>query len=119
MKLLSYTREAVLLGDDAADGLMAYASRLSSLGLTNIVELRVLTLSGEPADASFMLTPGAPLMALSHTCEYQEPDNAERVAVMLADALGRDTATLLPPVPGEDLIFGDMDFNALFDHGPA
>lgn len=115
--MVSYAREPVLLGDDAADGLMAYASRLSSLRLTENIQLRVLTLAGAPAAAGFMLTPGAPLMTLSHECEYPEPDNVDQVAFMLGASAG-GVAALLPEPWNDSVIFSETDFDPRFERKP-
>jgi len=111
MKLLTYARESVLLGDAAADGLMAYAARLASLRLTDAVRLRVLTVGGSSAMAAFLLTPGVQLMTVTVESPYAEPDNEAEVAT-----LRRRTADIVVAVvledQGRDAIFDDIEFAA-------
>ena len=116
MKSLAYAQERVLIGDDAADGLMAYAVRLASLRLTEAIELHVLSASGDPVTAGLLLTPGASLMTATVTSAYAEPDNAELIDYMHQEMTGSVVGTA-PDERAGDAVMDDMDVQSWFALG--
>jgi len=115
MKSLAYAHQQVLIGDAAADGLLAYAAKLGTLRKTEAIQLRVLTLTGEPALAGFLLTPGAPLMTQTVTSEYAEPDNNTSVDYMQRELAHLGAGYPLPEAWGVEVAVDDMDFDSWYE----
>lgn len=82
MKHVTYSNKSLLFGDEAADVLMEYAALLAHLGDADKVDVRAITSEGAETVATFLLDPGANLMAESATVQVEEPDNAEAIAYM-------------------------------------
>jgi hypothetical protein len=107
MKHITYAEKSLLLGDDAADALIAYAAALATHGRVDGVTLRALGSDGDEVDATFLLTAGAPLMAETSTTRLPEPDNADAIARMRAE-----TDRMVSPEP---VTPGDADWHAAMD----
>jgi hypothetical protein len=107
MKHITYAEKSLLLGDDAADALIAYAAALATHGRGDGVTLRALSSDGDEVDATFLLTAGAPLMAETSTTRLPEPDNADAVTRMRSE-----TDRLVSPEP---VTAGDADWIAEMD----
>jgi hypothetical protein len=107
MKHITYAEKSLLLGDDAADALIAYAAVLATHGRGDSVTLRALSSDGDEVDATFLLTTGAPLMAETSTTRLPEPENADAVARMRTE-IGRMESP-------EPVTAGDADWNAEMD----
>jgi hypothetical protein len=112
MKMLTYARRSVLVGDETADAVIAYAARLASLRQTETILLRVLSPRGRPAIAEVLLTPGAELMTLSVRARWAEPDNDTQVAHMRRETV-RTVGAPEPGGAGEAVIFDDTEFDSL------
>ena len=83
MKHLSFSDKTVFVGDAAASALLAYAARLADSGRADTVDLNVIGPDGHLVVATFLLDPGASLMAEdADDAAFDEPDNSEAIAVM-------------------------------------
>lgn len=82
MKHITYSEKSLLIGDTAADMLIHYAAVLTQNGLADSVEVKAVSSDGDNVIATFLLGPGAPLMAETAHTHMAEPDNAEITAYM-------------------------------------
>jgi hypothetical protein len=83
MKHLTFGDKALFVGDAAADTLLEYAARLADAGRADTVELEAIGPDGHSVTATFLLDPGASLMAeTADDSAFQEPDNAAAVERM-------------------------------------
>jgi hypothetical protein len=107
MKHITYAEKSLLLGDDAADALIAYAALLATHGRGDSVTLRALSSDGDEVDATFLLTAGAPLMAETASRRLPEPENADAVARMRVQIDRMESP--------EPVTASDADWNAEMD----
>ena len=89
MKLVTFGERRLFLGDDAADALARYAATLSARGSADTVTLNVIGSDGHAVAATLVLNQGVTLIAETAAYAFEEPDNAETVAYMVA-AMGPD-----------------------------
>jgi hypothetical protein len=82
MKHITYSDKSLMVGDEAADTLLAYAAALADAEHADTVTLAGIGATGENVDATFLLDAGSNLMAESVASTLPEPDNAEVVARM-------------------------------------
>ena len=81
---------AVLVGDDAADALMAFARFVAREGGAEIAALRVINPEGNTVEASFLLNGGTAIMVETADAPLEEPDNGDTVARLRAKIAARD-----------------------------
>ncbi|MHA7987383.1 hypothetical protein ACX9R5_16425 [Rathayibacter sp. CAU 1779] len=84
MKELIFCGTPVLIGDEAADTLVAYAATLNRVGRSDNVELRALTTEGHDISVRYLLNSAATLMTQSTTMAALEPNNRQSVRYMKA-----------------------------------
>ncbi|WP_285113704.1 hypothetical protein [Leifsonia sp. fls2-241-R2A-40a] len=91
MRHVTYADQSLLIGDEAADLLMRYATALGQSGGADAVTLRALGSDGNDVDATFLLGPGSVLMVETANTETPEPDNLAVTAYLRerVDALTR------------------------------
>jgi len=80
MKHLAYAEKSLLVGDDAADLVLEYASALSNRGVSDTVELNAFGADGGEVVATLLLGQGAPVMAESTVTSMAALDNSDTVA---------------------------------------
>ena len=82
MKHITFGDKSLLVGDQATDLLLQYASLLASESNADTVTLRAIGPDGNETEATFLLDTGVPLMAETTISSLPELDNAEAVAYM-------------------------------------
>ncbi len=82
MKHITFGDKSLLVGDQAADLMIEYASLLSSNGDSDTVTLHAVGPDGNEADATFLLDTGTPLMIETTNSSMPEPDNSDAVSYM-------------------------------------
>ena len=83
MKHVTYSDKNLMVGDAAADALIAYATALAIARTADSVQINALGTEGEPVVATFLLDTGAPLMVETSPSTLDEPDNDEATAYMI------------------------------------
>lgn len=76
MKHVTYADKSLLIGDATADTLIRYAAALTQHGTADSIEVQAISSDGDAVTATFLLGPGAPLMAETTTNTLPDPDNA-------------------------------------------
>lgn len=94
-----YADKTHLVGDDVADGLVAYARALAITSGSDAVTIRAIDSHGNEVEATFLLNPSTIMMVESTNSEMVAPSNDEVVA-----ELRKATSLLLDahPVQPED-----------------
>ncbi|WP_150307697.1 hypothetical protein [Planctomonas psychrotolerans] len=82
MKHVTYADKSLLVGDEAANVLLAYAAVLARNNNADTVDIRAISSEGNSTTATFLLDAGAPLMAETINSPLPEPDNTDAVAYM-------------------------------------
>jgi hypothetical protein len=82
MKHVTYADKSLLMGDEAADTLLEYASALVNAGKADTVDVHAFGEDGQEVVATFLLETGAPVMAETTHTSMKEPDNWEAIAYM-------------------------------------
>jgi len=100
VKHVTYAEKSLLMGDEAADLLMRYATLLGQRGSTDSVTVAALGADGNDVEAAFLLGPGAALMIETANTATPEPDNTDAVRY-LADRID-ELAQPNVVVPSED-----------------
>ena len=77
MKHVTYADKNLMVGDETADTLIAYATALAVAKTADSVQINALGTEGEPVVATFLLDTGAPLMVETSPSTLDEPDNVE------------------------------------------
>ncbi|MEV8214674.1 hypothetical protein [Leifsonia sp. NPDC077715] len=75
MKHVTYGEKSLLVGDEAADLLMSYATVLGRNASTDSVTLRAIGPDGNETDATFLLNPSTTMVIESTNGSGSEPDN--------------------------------------------
>ncbi|MGH1548022.1 hypothetical protein ACRAWB_02115 [Leifsonia poae] len=75
MKHVTYGDKSLLVGDEAADLLMSYATVLGRNNSTDSVTLRAMGVDGNEVDATFLLNPSTTMVIESTNGSGSEPDN--------------------------------------------
>jgi hypothetical protein len=75
MKHVTYAEKSLLIGDEAADLLMSYATVLGRTHGTDSVTLQAIGIDGNEVGATFLLNPSANLMVETTNTTATEPDN--------------------------------------------
>jgi hypothetical protein len=92
MKHVTYGDKPLLMDDETADWLLAYARALGATGGSDSVTVRGLDTSGNEVEAAMLLNSSTALVAETTAGSTQAPRNDEVVAYMR-----ERTATLLSP----------------------
>jgi hypothetical protein len=79
MKHISFGDKNLLVGDEAADLLMEYATLLANLSKADSVELHAFGADGQEVTVSFLLDAGAILSTETTHTSMNEPDNHEAI----------------------------------------
>jgi hypothetical protein len=82
MKHVTYGEKSLLVGDEAADLLIRYASLISEHRGSDVVTLHAIGADGNDVDASFLLNSATNLMVESASTEASEPDNRLEVGYL-------------------------------------
>ncbi|MGN6127381.1 MAG: hypothetical protein ACTHON_12490 [Humibacter sp.] len=82
MKQLVVAGAGFLLGDDAADTVVDYATVLTRLSSADAIELRARTVDGRDTTVYFVLNSATSVLALSVADDGSEPDNRAPVSYM-------------------------------------
>ena len=90
MKHVTYGERSLLVGDEAADLLMSYATVLGRNNNTDSVTLRAVGADGNEEDATVLLNPSTTMMIESTNSTGSEPDN-ELVAEYMREGINRMT----------------------------
>jgi hypothetical protein len=99
MQVVTYWGKPLMVGNDAATALMAYAASLATTGNADSVTLTGIGEDGDEVDATMLVGQGCPLIAESTRSGFPEPDNAH----VTADIRSRTSRLSDPePIPHED-----------------
>jgi hypothetical protein len=114
MKHVTYSEKSLLIGDEAADLLLEYASALVNVGRGDTVDVHAFGSDGQEVVATFLLEAGAPLMAETTHTSMNEPDNWEAIAYMREhiDLLTKQPPTVAHESPDTLRSVGDLDLDA-------
>ncbi|MGO4536792.1 hypothetical protein [Leifsonia sp. 2MCAF36] len=82
MKHVTYSDKSLLVGDDAADLLMSYATVLGRTDGTDTVTVHAIGVDGNEVDATFLLNPSTIMMIETANTGVEEPDNEYAVEYM-------------------------------------
>jgi hypothetical protein len=82
MKHITYGDKSLLLGDETADLLLEYAALLTSEADGDTVTVNAVSSDGDEVSASFLLGPGATMMAETAHTSLPEPDNRAALEYM-------------------------------------
>jgi len=95
MKNVTFADKSLLIGDEAADLLLEYATALANATRADAVRVRAISSTGEAVEATLLLDPGAVLMAETTTTPTPEPDNGATISYMRdrIQRLSRSTST--------------------------
>jgi hypothetical protein len=97
MKHVTYAEKSLLVGDEMADALLAYAAQLACDGHSDAVNVRAISGDGDEVMATFLVGAGAPLMAETSTTTLPEPDNADLVVRIRAHVQRRRSPAAIEP----------------------
>jgi hypothetical protein len=114
MKHILFADKTILLGDDAADALVAYAVALGANQTADRVEYTGIGADGATIQVSFLLNSGASLVSETTPSELPEPDNHEEVQRIQAR-----TEALVgshPVQPGDGELTSDFDAESALDY---
>ena len=109
MKHVTYAQKSLLLGDDIADELLAYAAQLADSGSADNVEVHGVGVDGEEVIATFVLGNGIDLMAETTRSELPEPDNSTALAYIRERSQAIHSVETHVPVATKPSEFGDLD----------
>lgn len=99
VKHVMYADKTHLVGDDVADGLVAYARALAITNGSDAVTIRAIDAHGNEVEATFLLNPSTIMMVESTNSSVIAPHNEA-----LVEELRKATSSLLDahPVQPED-----------------
>lgn len=107
MKHILFADKTILVGDDAADALVAYGVALAAHRTADRVDYTGIGADGATVEVSFLLNSGAALVVETTPSEIPEPDNHDEVARVRART---EALTGAHPVqPGDQSITSDFD----------
>lgn len=111
MHHLTLAQKSLLIGDEVADLLLAYAALVAERGGGDHVTVRAIGIDGEEVSAQVLLNSGTTLVAESTTSHFPEPDNEELIVYIRArlDFFGllpgegppTDIGRIADPPPGQ------------------
>jgi hypothetical protein len=110
MKHVTYAEKSLLVGDDAADLMMKYASELANGGMSDTVSLNALGADGDEVVATLLLGQGAPLMAETSTTSLAALDNTEAVQYMREKLMQLADPHHAQPAQAPELRHTDEDY---------
>jgi hypothetical protein len=110
MKHITFGEKSLLVGDAAADALLEYAAFLASDARGDTVEIRAIGSDGDDVTATFLLGPGATLMAETANTNLPEPDNTAALEYM-RNAQLRPSAS---PTAVSDDAMSALDYDELY-----
>jgi hypothetical protein len=82
MKHLTMAEKSLLIGDEAADLLLEYASLLGQNDSADTVTLRAYGDDGDPVDVTFLLNGGTSIIVQTSESEMKEPENSDGIRYM-------------------------------------
>lgn len=82
MKLVTYSDTPLLIGDEAADLLIRYASSLANVGRADVVVVKALGTQQVEVDVTFLLDSGTVMLAETAESPFAEPENSTAVNYM-------------------------------------
>jgi hypothetical protein len=106
---VTYAQKSLLMGDDVADALLAYAALLADTGSADNVEVRGVGVDGEEVVATFVLGNGIDLMAESTRSQLPEPDNRQALAYIRDRSHAITSVETHVPDATKPSDFGDLD----------
>jgi hypothetical protein len=105
MKRITFAGKSVLVGDEAADVLLAYGAALTRHDSGDTVHLKAINADGNVIEAGFLLPPGSSMMTETTNSDLPAPDNEPTVAYMLEQIEVLNAAAgvrMDEPFPDED-----------------
>jgi hypothetical protein len=102
MMHLTFAEKDLILGDTAAETVVAYAAALARNGSADAVKVIAYGADGDKVTATLLLDTGAPLMIESSQTDLPEPDNTEIVAYMTERLTALETPRQAAPVSDYD-----------------
>ncbi|RWZ59505.1 hypothetical protein ELQ92_11740 [Labedella populi] len=109
MKHVTYAQKSLLMGDDMADALLAYAALLADAGSADSVQVKSLGIDGEEVVATFVLGNGIDLMAETTRSQLPEPDNSATLQYIRDRSEAVNNVETHVPVAATPSDFGDLD----------
>lgn len=109
MKHVTYAQKSLLMGDDVADALLAYAALLADAGSADNVEVKGVGVDGEEVVATFVLGNGIDLMAETTRSGLPEPDNSSALAYIRDRSQAITNVETHVPVATTPSDFGNLD----------
>ncbi len=100
MKHVTYAEKSLLVGNQAADLLMSYATVLGRSNSTDSVTLHAIGADGNEVDATLLLNPSSKLIVESANTSATEPDN-ELVEEYMRERVNRLTQPFELKTDGE------------------
>lgn len=102
MKHVSYGEKSLLMTDESADALIAYAAALGAENDADTVTLSAIGPEGNEVDVTFLLNPATTLVIETATGKGEPPDNEFAVLYMR-----ERTQRLRQPPPAQPQVFDD------------
>lgn len=109
MKHVTYAQKSLLVGDDVADELLAYAAQLADSSSADNVEVHGIGVDGEEVIATFVLGNGIDLMAETTRSQVPAPDNSEALAYIRERMRAIENVEKHVPVASKPSDFGDLE----------
>jgi hypothetical protein len=110
MKHVTYAERSLLIGDDAADLVLEYASALANEGASDTVRLNALGADGDEVVATLLLGQGVPLMAETSSTSLTALDNTEAVEYMREKLIQLADPPNAQPTDAPELRHTDEDY---------
>ena len=108
MKHVTVADKSLLVGDEAVDLLVEYATLLGQTGTADSVDLRALGPDGDEVMVTFLLNGGVTIVAETTTSSIPEPDNSKAEQYMHSEIARRAGLQTASP----EAISGEHVFNA-------
>jgi hypothetical protein len=108
MKHVNFGDKSLLMGDDAADSLLEYASLLAQDSSADTVTVQAVGPDGNTVDVALLLNSSSIMAVESTNSTMDAPENTEAVRYMQERIDRLQTPTVRPANPGEGFDY-DLD----------
>ncbi len=107
MKHIMFAEKSLLMGDEVADLLLAYAQALAENSRADTVTVRAISPDGNTVDAAFLLNAATVMMTESTNSTVEAPENEEAVKY-LRERIDR---LANPPTAQPEAVTSDHDYD--------
>jgi len=118
MMHLTFSDKDLVLGDEAAELVVAYAAALARTQSADTVKIHAYGSDGDKVEAMLLLDVGAPVMVETSHSDLPEPDNSEIERYMRGRLAQLSSPTQAMPIDADDSGVID-DFETAGDDGPG